>query len=66
MYALLWRNVSVLHNSGNKHQNNPLVSAETVRHSSAYIILYILAAPSYSYDFFLKWVLESAWSMSFT
>ena len=28
-------------NSGNKHQNNPLVSAETIRHSSAYIILYI-------------------------
>ena len=25
----------------NKHQNNPLVSAETVRHLSAYIILYI-------------------------
>ena len=30
----------LLHNSGNKHQNNPLVSAETVCHSSAYIILY--------------------------
>ena len=30
-----------LRNSGNKHQNTPLVSAETVRHSSAYIILYI-------------------------
>ena len=25
----------------NKHQNNPLVSAETVRHLSRYIILYI-------------------------
>ena len=24
-----------------EHQNNPLVSAETVRHSSTYIILYI-------------------------
>ena len=23
-----------------KHKNNPLVSAETVRHSSTYIILY--------------------------
>ena len=47
MYVLSWRNVSVLtrvlfwclfpsllRNSGNKHQNNPLVSAETVRHSS--------------------------------
>ena len=32
---------SLLRNSGNKHQNNPLVSAETVRHSSTYIILYI-------------------------
>ena len=32
---------SLLHNSGNKHQNNPLVSAESVRHSSTYIILYI-------------------------
>ena len=28
-------------NSGNKHQNNPIVSAETVRHSSTLIILYI-------------------------
>ena len=26
----------------NKHQNNPLVSAETIRHSSTYIILYLL------------------------
>ena len=25
-----------------KHQNNPLVSAETIRHSSTYIILYKL------------------------
>ena len=32
---------SLLRNSGNKHQNNPLVSAETVRHSSTYIILYL-------------------------
>ena len=24
-----------------KHQNNPLVSGETIRHSSTYIILYI-------------------------
>ena len=31
---------SLLRNSGNKHKNNPLVSAETVRHSSTYIILY--------------------------
>ena len=28
-------------NSGNKHQSNPLVSAETIRHSSKYIILYV-------------------------
>ena len=55
MYVLEWRTVSaltrvlfwylfpsLLHNSGNKHQNNPLVSAETIRHSSTYIILYIL------------------------
>ena len=30
---------SLLRNSGNKHQINPLVSAETVRHPSTYIIL---------------------------
>ena len=32
---------SLPHNSGNKHQNNPLVSVQTVRHSSSYSILYI-------------------------
>ena len=55
MYVLSWRTVyvltrvlcwclfpSLLRNSGNKHQNNPIVSAETVRHSSTYIILYSL------------------------
>ena len=31
---------SLLRNSGNKHKNNPLVSTETVRHLSTYIILY--------------------------
>ena len=54
MYVLSWRTVSALNrvlflslfpsllrNSGNKHQNYPLVSAETVRHSSTYISLYI-------------------------
>ena len=54
MHILSWRTVSaltrvlfgywfpsLLHNSGNKHQNHPLVSAETVRHSSTYIIIYI-------------------------
>ena len=52
MYVLSWWTVSVLTralfwhllpsllpNFGNKHQNNPLVSAETIRHSSTYIIL---------------------------
>ena len=28
---------SSLHNLGNKYKNNPLVSVETVRHSSSYI-----------------------------
>ena len=55
MYVLLWQTVSVLIrllfwclfpsllcNSGNIHQNNPLVSTETIRHSSTNIILYIL------------------------
>ena len=32
---------SLLRNSGNRHQNKPLLSAETVRHSSTYIILYV-------------------------
>ena len=45
MYALSWRTVSaltrVLFGCLFEHQNNPLVSAETVRHSSAYIILYV-------------------------
>ena len=49
MHVLSWRTISALtwvlfwclFNLFNKHQNNPLVSAETVRHSSTYIILYI-------------------------
>ena len=54
MCVLSWQTVSVLtrvlfcysfpsllRNSGYKHQNNPLGSAETVRHMSTYIILYI-------------------------
>ena len=55
MYVLLWRTVyaltprvlfwclfpSLLRNSGNKHQNNLLVSAQIVRHASTYIILYL-------------------------
>ena len=40
--VLFWRLFpSLLRNLGNKHHNNPLVSAETVRHSSACIILYV-------------------------
>ena len=52
MYVLSWRTLfaltwvlfwclflELLRNSGNKHKNNPLVSAETVRHSTTYIIL---------------------------
>ena len=52
MYVLLWRTAyaltwvlfwclfpSLLRNSGYKHQNNPLVSASTVRHASTYVIL---------------------------
>ena len=31
----------LLRNSRNKHQNNPLVSTETVRHSRTYIIPYV-------------------------
>ena len=58
MYVLSWRTVSVLtqvlfwclfpsllRNSGDKHQKNPLVGVETVRHSSTYIILYIFYTP---------------------
>ena len=56
MYVLSWQTVSaltralfwclfpsLLRNSGIKHQNNTLVSVETVRYSSTYIILYISA-----------------------
>ena len=58
MYVLSWRIVSaltrglfwclfpsLLRNSGNIHQNNSLVSAETVRHSSTYIIPNVLSGP---------------------
>ena len=37
---------------GNKHQNNPLVGADTIRHSSTYIIFNILNG-SYS----VKWLI---------
>ena len=55
MYVLSWKTVSaltrvlllclftsLLRNLGNKHKNNPLMSAETVCHSSTYIVLYTL------------------------
>ena len=53
IYVLSWWTVSALtwvflclfpslfRKLGNKHQKDPLMSAETVRHSSTYIILYI-------------------------
>ena len=46
MYILSWRSVSALTRVSfwylfNKYKSNPLVSAETIRHSSTYIILYI-------------------------
>ena len=54
MYVLEWRIVSaptrglfwclfpeLRSNEGNKHQNNTRVSAETVRHESTYIILFL-------------------------
>ena len=54
MYVLEWRTVPVLtrgllwclflelrSNGGNKHQDNTRVGAETVRHESAYIILFL-------------------------
>ena len=54
MYVLEWRTVSVLarglfwclfpglrSNEGNKHQNNTRVSAETVRHDSTFINLFL-------------------------
>ena len=60
MYVLSWQTVSVLtqvlfwclfplllHNSGNKLQNNPLVSAETICHSSTCIILYVIQAAAH-------------------
>ena len=61
MYVLKWRTVSVLarvlflclfpsllRNSGNKHQNNPVMSTEAVRHSSIYIILYYVSGKSWA------------------
>ena len=50
---------SLLCNSGNKHQNNTLVSAWTVRHSSTYIILYVVGPAPTGDDPAI-----SEWSMS--
>ena len=70
MYVLSWQTVFaltwvlfwclfplLLRNLGNKHQNNPLISTETVRHSSAYIILYSLRGHFciYSTDNLIGW-----------
>ena len=54
MYVLEWRTISALtgdlfwclfpelrNNKGNKHKNNSRASAETVRHKSTYIILFL-------------------------
>ena len=61
MYVLSWQTVSaltrvlfwclfppLLRNSGNKHQNNPLISTETVHHWSTYLplaVTYVTLAP---------------------
>ena len=79
MYVLSWSTVSaltlvlfwslfpsLLRNSGNKHQNNPLVSAEKVRHASTYIILYLMVVdcilmPLRPYD---AYVMAQQWKHS--
>ena len=78
MYVLSWRTASaltrvffwclfplLLRNSENKHQINPLLSAETVRHLSTYIILYISIIQAYHividksflYSTYNKWMI---------
>ena len=52
MYVLPWRTVyalTLVFLYKFKHKNNPLVSAETVRHSSTCIIHYVLPAVLYLY-----------------
>ena len=44
-----------IHFPYNKHQSNPLVSAETVRQSSTYIILYITRRYALSENKILSW-----------
>ena len=39
--SILYLFPSLLRHLGEKHKNNPLTSAETVRHSSIYIVLYV-------------------------
>ena len=47
----------LLRNSGNEHQNNPPVSAQTVRRSSTYIILYDLYnTPATGWDTYTEYV----------
>ena len=53
MYVLPWWTVSALTRVlfwclFDKHQNDPLVSAESVRHSSTYIILYMFSGVNLS------------------
>ena len=70
MYVLSWQTVSVLtrelflcllpsllRNSGNKRKNKPLVNAETIRHSSTFIILYIFDHPAAAFVRFngIRW-----------
>ena len=64
VYALTWVLFwclfpSLLCNSGNKHQNNPLVSALTICHLSTFVILYIcceyLGEKWMCYDGTLPW-----------
>ena len=81
IYVLSWRTVSaltrvlfcylfpsLLRNSGNKHQNNPLVSTQTVRHSSTYIIFYISHIIGPRYDGTLLYLynqhIEDEWCMN--
>ena len=79
MYVLSWRTVSALtqvlflclfpslfHNLGNKHKNNSLVTAETVRHSSTYIILNVLNTSVIENDFFVKYKLLTEINIDFT
>ena len=41
--------ISLLRNSGNKQRNNPLMSAETIRHSSTYTIINVSLSGEIAY-----------------